>query len=85
VVGSPSLYETGFLSKEPDFFIESRFGATEENLIPFFQDWFSINKSYRVQDRFEDKSKEFELLSWTPKRADLKPIENVWAEMVRWC
>ena len=36
-----------------------------------------------VQDWFEDETKEFEVLPWPPKGADINPIENVWAEMER--
>ena len=36
-----------------------------------------------VQDWFEDETKEFEVLPWPPKGADINPIENVWAKMER--
>ena len=34
-------------------------------------------------DWFEDEGVSFQLLPWPPKGADMNPIENVWAEMVR--
>ena len=61
----------------------ARFGPTEDNPIPFVQDRSPIHKSYMVQDWFEDEAKEFEMLPWPTKEADINPIENVWAEMVR--
>jgi hypothetical protein len=61
----------------------ARFGPTSDDPVPFFQDLSPIHQSYVVQDWFEDEGKEFELLPWPPKGADINPIENVWAEMVR--
>ena len=61
----------------------ARFGPTSDDPVPFVQDLSPIHQSYVVQDWFEDEGKEFELLPWPPKGADINPIENVWAEMVR--
>jgi hypothetical protein len=61
----------------------ARFGPTEDNPIPFVQDRSPIHKSCVVQDWFQDEGKEFDVLPWPPKGADINPIENVWAEMVR--
>jgi hypothetical protein len=59
------------------------FGPTADDPVPFVQDLSPIVESYLVRDRFEDEGKEFELLPWPPKEADINPIENVWAEMAR--
>ena len=61
----------------------ARFGPTEDNPIPFVQDRSPIHKSYVVQDWFQDEGKEFDVMPWPPKGADINAIENVWAEMVR--
>jgi hypothetical protein len=61
----------------------ARFGPTEDNPVPFVQDRSPIHKSYLVRDWFEDEGKEFDVLPWPPKGADINPIEHVWAEMVR--
>jgi hypothetical protein len=60
----------------------TRFGPTEENPVPFVHDRSPIHTSYLVQDWFEEEGKEFDVIPWPPKGADLNPIENVWAEMV---
>jgi hypothetical protein len=39
--------------------------------------------SFLLRDWFEDEGKEFDVLPWSPKGADINPIENVWWEMVR--
>ena len=36
-----------------------------------------------VIDWFDKEVVSYELLPWPPKGADMNPIENVWAEMVR--
>jgi hypothetical protein len=36
-----------------------------------------------VLDWFQEEGVSFDLLPWPPKGADMNPIENVWAEMVR--
>ena len=59
----------------------ARFGTDE--LIPFVQDLSSIHTSDIVMDWFQDEGVSFQLLPWPPKGADMNPIENVWAEMVR--
>jgi transposase len=59
----------------------ARFGTDE--LIPFVQDLSSIHTSDIVMNWFEDEGVSFQLLPWPPKGADMNPIENVWAEMVR--
>jgi hypothetical protein len=59
----------------------ARFGTDE--LIPFVQDCSTIHTSNMVMDWFNDEGVSFELLPWPPKGADMNPIENVWAEMVR--
>ena len=59
----------------------ARFGTDE--LIPFVQDLFSIHTSNMVLDWFQEEGVSFDFLPWPPKGADMNPIENVWAEMVR--
>ena len=61
----------------------ARFGPTEDDPVPFVQDWSPIHRSYLFRDWFEDEGKEFDVLPWPPKGADINPIENVWWEMVR--
>jgi hypothetical protein len=36
-----------------------------------------------VMDWFDEEVVSFELLLWPTKGADMNPIKNVWAEMVR--
>ena len=59
-----------------------RFGPTEDDPVPFVYDRSPIHTSNVVQDWIEEEGKEFEVLPWPPKGADLNAIENVWAEML---
>lgn len=51
--------------------------------MPSVQDLSSIHTSNMVLDWFQEEGVSFGLLPWPPKGADMNPIENVWAEMVR--
>jgi hypothetical protein len=50
-----------------------------EGAINFQQDQSPVHKSHLLQGWLTDQN-EMELLDWPPCRADLNPIENVWAK-----
>jgi transposase len=53
-----------------------------DGVINFQQDQSPVHKSQLLQGWLADQN-DVELLNWPPCRADLNPIENVWAETKR--